>query len=44
MTYGSDEGKILILKQVAGFLTVRERTIYRLVEAKKIPVLKVGGM
>jgi excisionase family DNA binding protein len=38
-----DEGEILTLKQVADFLKVTERTIYRLAAAKKIPAFKVGG-
>lgn len=35
--------EILTLKQVAGYLKVTERTIYRLAGAKKIPAFKVGG-
>lgn len=35
--------EILTLKQVADFLKVTERTIYRLAAAKKIPAFKVGG-
>lgn len=35
--------EILTLPQVASFLKVTERTIYRLVAAKKIPAFKVGG-
>ncbi|HRP05858.1 MAG TPA: helix-turn-helix domain-containing protein, partial [Opitutaceae bacterium] len=38
-----DEGEILTLKQVADFLKVTERTIYRLAAAKKIPAFRVGG-
>nr|WP_298173709.1 helix-turn-helix domain-containing protein [Acidithiobacillus sp.] len=37
------EAEILTIKQVAGYLKVTERTIYRLVAAKKIPAFKVGG-
>lgn len=37
------EGEILTIKQVADFLKVTERTIYRLAAAKKIPAFKVGG-
>ena len=37
------EGEILTIKQVAGYLMVTERTIYRLAAAKKIPAFKVGG-
>ena len=43
MTTSADEGAILTLKQVAEFLKVTERTIYRLAAAKKIPAFKVGG-
>lgn len=35
--------EILTLPQVASFLKVTERTIYRLVAASKIPAFKVGG-
>lgn len=37
------EGEILTIKQVAAYLQVTERTIYRLAAAKKIPAFKVGG-
>jgi excisionase family DNA binding protein len=37
------EGEILTLKEVAGYLKVTDRTIYRLAGAKKIPAFKVGG-
>lgn len=37
------DGEILTLKQVADYLRVAERTIYRLAAAKKIPAFKVGG-
>ena len=37
------DGEILTIRQVAGFLKVTERTIYRLAAAKKIPAFKVGG-
>jgi len=39
----SSEGEILTIKQVADYLKVTERTIYRLAGAKKIPAFKVGG-
>jgi excisionase family DNA binding protein len=39
----SSEGEILTIREVAGFLKVAERTIYRLAAAKKIPAFKVGG-
>jgi excisionase family DNA binding protein len=34
---------ILTIAEVAEFLKVAERTIYRLAAAKKIPAFKVGG-
>ena len=37
------DGEILTIKQVAEYLKVTERTIYRLAAAKKIPAFKVGG-
>ena len=37
------EGVILTIKQVADYLKVTERTIYRLAAAKQIPAFKVGG-
>ncbi|WP_250528634.1 helix-turn-helix domain-containing protein [Caballeronia sp. ATUFL_F1_KS4A] len=43
MPTSSQEGEILAIKQVADFLQVTERTIYRLAAAKKIPAFKVGG-
>ena len=43
MPTSNDEGEILTLKQVAEFLKVTERTIYRLAAAKKIPAFRVGG-
>jgi excisionase family DNA binding protein len=43
MTSNADE-EILTLKQVADFLKVTERTIYRLAAGKKIPAFKVGGI
>ena len=36
-------GEILTIKQVADYLKVTERTIYRLAAAKQIPAFKVGG-
>jgi len=39
----SSESEILTIKQVADYLKVTERTIYRLAGAKKIPAFKVGG-
>ena len=43
MPTSNDEGEILTLKQVADFLKVTERTIYRLAAAKKIPAFRGGG-
>jgi len=34
---------ILMIKEVAEYLKVTERTIYRLAAARKIPAFKVGG-
>lgn len=44
MSTSTREGEILTIKQVAEYLKVTERTIYRLAAAKKIPAFKVGGM
>ncbi|MET3133520.1 excisionase family DNA binding protein [Oxalobacteraceae bacterium GrIS 1.11] len=43
MPTSTSEGEILTIKQVAAYLKVTERTIYRLAAAKKIPAFKVGG-
>lgn len=37
------DSEILTIRQVANYLKVTERTIYRLAAAKKIPAFKVGG-
>ena len=37
MPISTREGEILTIKQVAEYLKVTERTIYRLAAAKKIP-------
>jgi excisionase family DNA binding protein len=37
------EAEILTIDEVASFLKVAERTVYRLAAAKKIPAFKVGG-
>ncbi len=34
---------VLTLKEVADYLKVTERTIYRMVADRKIPAFKVGG-
>lgn len=43
MGSGASEDGILTIKQVAGYLKVNERTIYRLAAANGIPAFKVGG-
>lgn len=43
MSTSTNESEILTIKQVAEYLKVTERTIYRLAAAKKIPAFKVGG-
>ena len=43
MSISTSDGEILTIKQVADYLKVTERTIYRLAAAKKIPAFKVGG-
>jgi excisionase family DNA binding protein len=37
------QSEILTIKQVADYLKVTERTIYRLAAIKRIPAFKVGG-
>ena len=43
MSTRTSDGEILTIKQVADYLKVTERTIYRLAAAKQIPAFKVGG-
>lgn len=43
MSTSTSEGEILTIKQVADYLKVTQRTIYRLAAAKKVPAFKVGG-
>lgn len=43
MAYPPSENEILTIKEVADYLKVTERTIYRLAAAKQIPAFKVGG-
>lgn len=38
------EDRVLTISEVAEYLKVAERTIYRLAAAKKLPAFKVGGM
>ena len=44
MTQNTSSGAVLTLPEVAAYLKVTERTIYRLAGAKKIPAFKVGGV
>ena len=44
MLNSDSSSEILTLKQVAKYLKVTDRTIYRLATDKKIPAFKVGGM
>ena len=37
------QSEILTINEVASYLKVAERTVYRLAAAKKIPAFKVGG-
>lgn len=39
----TSQSGILTIKEVAEYLKVTERTIYRLAAAKQIPAFKVGG-
>lgn len=43
MPSSSAENAIMTIGEVADYLKVTERTIYRLAGAKKIPSFKVGG-
>jgi excisionase family DNA binding protein len=43
MPTSTSEGDILTIKQVAEYLKVTDRTIYKLAAAKKIPAFKIGG-
>ena len=43
MTTSAGESGILTIREVADYLKVTDRTIYRLAAAKKIPAFKVGG-
>ena len=43
MPTSTNESEIVTIKQVADYLKVTERTIYRLAGAKTIPAFKVGG-
>lgn len=43
MTINPSDGSIMTIKEVAEYLKVNERTVYRLAGAKRIPAFKVGG-
>ncbi|MCW8174447.1 helix-turn-helix domain-containing protein [Verminephrobacter aporrectodeae] len=43
MPTSTSAGEILTVGQVADYLRVTQRTIYRLAAAKKLPAFKVGG-
>jgi excisionase family DNA binding protein len=43
MSTNTIEGGILTIKEIAGYLKVTERTIYRLAAAKQMPAFKIGG-
>ena len=43
MSTSTGQNGILTIKEVAIYLKVTERTIYRLAAAKQIPAFKVGG-
>ena len=34
---------IMSIKEVADYLNMKEQTVYRLVQQKKIPAIKIGG-
>jgi excisionase family DNA binding protein len=44
MTQNTPSEGVRTLAEVAAYLKVTERTIYRLAGAKKIPAFKVGGV
>ena len=43
MTTSPAEAVILTIREVADYLKVTERTIYRLAASKQIPSFKIGG-
>ena len=43
MATNTIEGGILTIKEIAAYLKVTERTIYRLAAAKQMPAFKIGG-
>ncbi len=44
MTKNQPDLEVLTLPEVAAYLKVTERTIYRLAGSKRIPAFKVGGV
>lgn len=44
MSKNQPDLEVLTLPEVAAYLKVTERTIYRLAGSKKIPAFKVGGV
>lgn len=43
MDESSLEESIMTIKEIAGYLKINERTVYKLAKEKKIPALKIGG-
>ena len=43
MSSAAGRAEIMTIREVAEYLKVNERTIYRLLSAKKLPAFKVGG-
>ena len=43
MSTSAVEGGILTIREVADYLKVTDRTIYRLAAAKQMPAFKIGG-
>ena len=43
MSSAAGSAEIMTLREVAEYLKVNERTIYRLLSVKKLPAFKVGG-
>ena len=37
------ESNILDIKGVANYLQIKEQTVYKLVQSKKLPAIKIGG-
>ena len=43
MSSAASKAEIMTIREVAEYLKVNERTIYRLLAAQKLPAFKVGG-